>query len=180
MVANKRPPITARPSGAFCSPPSPIPSAIGSMPMIICTGPPWAGAAAWACSPLFANGAEDGTGLLNAELAKLFIIEELFERGSLERVLAVETVAIAIAAPHDLRLGRGLDRHDGRQNNVGRVAKCLGEFMGMVGCLGLVRGVRRRTGRARRTLGRRVLPKPTTEHKAENGHDCTEIGRAHV
>ena len=34
-VANTRPPITARPSGAFCSPPSPSPSAIGSMPMII-------------------------------------------------------------------------------------------------------------------------------------------------
>src|SRR5581483_6090277 len=34
-VANTRPPITARPSGAFCSPPSPSPSAIGIMPMII-------------------------------------------------------------------------------------------------------------------------------------------------
>src|SRR5262249_50797392 len=34
-VANTRPPITARPRGAFCSPPSPRPSAIGSMPMII-------------------------------------------------------------------------------------------------------------------------------------------------
>src|SRR5215471_16308464 len=31
-VENVRPPITARPSGAFCSPPSPRPSAIGSMP----------------------------------------------------------------------------------------------------------------------------------------------------
>jgi len=30
-----RPPITARPSGAFCSPPSPSPSAIGSMPISI-------------------------------------------------------------------------------------------------------------------------------------------------
>ncbi len=28
-----RPPITARPRGAFCSPPSPRPSAIGTMPM---------------------------------------------------------------------------------------------------------------------------------------------------
>ena len=34
-VAKIRPPITARPSGAFCSPPSPRPSAIGAMPMII-------------------------------------------------------------------------------------------------------------------------------------------------
>src|SRR5262249_57098357 len=34
-VASSRPPMTARPSGAFCSPPSPRPSAIGSMPMII-------------------------------------------------------------------------------------------------------------------------------------------------
>ena len=34
-VANKRPPITARPSGAFCSPPSPRPSDMGTMPMII-------------------------------------------------------------------------------------------------------------------------------------------------
>ena len=34
-VASSRPPITARPSGAFCSPPSPRPSAIGTMPMII-------------------------------------------------------------------------------------------------------------------------------------------------
>src|SRR4029077_4376990 len=34
-VAKPRPPITARPSGAFCSPPSPKPVAIGSMPMII-------------------------------------------------------------------------------------------------------------------------------------------------
>ena len=35
MVAKIRPPITARPSGAFCSPPSPRPSAIGVMPMIM-------------------------------------------------------------------------------------------------------------------------------------------------
>src|SRR5579859_1511876 len=34
-VANSRPPITARASGAFCSPPSPIPSAIGIMPRIM-------------------------------------------------------------------------------------------------------------------------------------------------
>src|SRR6516165_4864698 len=34
-VAILRPPITARASGAFCSPPSPSPSAIGSMPMIM-------------------------------------------------------------------------------------------------------------------------------------------------
>ena len=34
-VAKKRPPITARPSGAFCSPPSPRPIAIGTMPIII-------------------------------------------------------------------------------------------------------------------------------------------------
>ena len=34
-VANSRPPITARPSGAFCSPPSPRPSAMGIMPMIM-------------------------------------------------------------------------------------------------------------------------------------------------
>src|SRR6516225_9547009 len=34
-VANSSPPITARPSGAFCSPPSPSPVAIGAMPMII-------------------------------------------------------------------------------------------------------------------------------------------------
>ena len=27
--------MTARPSGAFCSPPSPSPSAIGTMPMIM-------------------------------------------------------------------------------------------------------------------------------------------------
>src|SRR5205823_1154453 len=32
-VASPRPPITARPSGAFCSPPSPSPIAIGTMPM---------------------------------------------------------------------------------------------------------------------------------------------------
>ena len=31
-VAPRSPPITARPSGAFCSPPSPRPSAIGSIP----------------------------------------------------------------------------------------------------------------------------------------------------
>ena len=35
MVASIRPPITARPSGAFCSPASPRPSAIGIMPRII-------------------------------------------------------------------------------------------------------------------------------------------------
>src|ERR1700724_3685629 len=35
VVANSRPPITARPSGAFCSPPSPIPIAIGTIPIII-------------------------------------------------------------------------------------------------------------------------------------------------
>ena len=35
MVAQSRPPITARPRGAFCSPPSPRPSAIGTMPMIM-------------------------------------------------------------------------------------------------------------------------------------------------
>src|SRR6202008_2417448 len=34
-VANNKPPITARPSGAFCSPPSPRPNAIGSMPITI-------------------------------------------------------------------------------------------------------------------------------------------------
>src|SRR6516162_2571451 len=34
-VANSSPPITARPNGAFCSPPSPSPSAMGSIPMII-------------------------------------------------------------------------------------------------------------------------------------------------
>src|ERR1700757_3063345 len=34
-VANTRPPITARPRGAFCSPPSPSASAMGSMPMIM-------------------------------------------------------------------------------------------------------------------------------------------------
>src|SRR6266702_1437366 len=34
-VATLRPPITARASGAFCSPPSPIPNAIGIMPMIM-------------------------------------------------------------------------------------------------------------------------------------------------
>ena len=34
-VAPSSPPITARPSGAFCSPPSPRPSAIGSMPRIM-------------------------------------------------------------------------------------------------------------------------------------------------
>ncbi len=34
-VANRRPPITALPSGAFCSPPSPIPNAIGTMPKIM-------------------------------------------------------------------------------------------------------------------------------------------------
>src|SRR6266403_389943 len=33
MVPNKSPPITARPRGAFCSPPSPKPSAIGNMPI---------------------------------------------------------------------------------------------------------------------------------------------------
>src|ERR1700733_11963278 len=31
----RRPPITARPRGAFCSPPSPNPNAIGIIPMII-------------------------------------------------------------------------------------------------------------------------------------------------
>src|SRR5262249_22285855 len=34
-VANSNPPITARPSGAFCSPPSPNPRDMGTMPMII-------------------------------------------------------------------------------------------------------------------------------------------------
>ncbi len=34
-VAKISPPITARPRGAFCSPPSPNPRAIGTMPMII-------------------------------------------------------------------------------------------------------------------------------------------------
>ena len=34
-VASSNPPMTARPSGAFCSPPSPRPSAIGTMPMIM-------------------------------------------------------------------------------------------------------------------------------------------------
>ena len=34
-VANNSPPMTARPSGAFCSPPSPRPIAIGNMPMIM-------------------------------------------------------------------------------------------------------------------------------------------------
>ena len=35
MVANTKPPITAMPRGAFCSPPSPRASDMGSMPMII-------------------------------------------------------------------------------------------------------------------------------------------------
>ena len=35
MVANINPPITARPNGAFCSPPSPRPSAIGAIPIVI-------------------------------------------------------------------------------------------------------------------------------------------------
>src|SRR5947208_4681268 len=34
-VASKSPPITARPSGAFCSPPSPKPKAMGSIPIIM-------------------------------------------------------------------------------------------------------------------------------------------------
>src|SRR6516225_2578968 len=34
-VAKSKPPITARPNGAFCSPPSPKPNAIGTIPMII-------------------------------------------------------------------------------------------------------------------------------------------------
>src|SRR2546426_662769 len=34
-VAKIKPPITARPRGAFCSPPSPRPTAIGTMPMIM-------------------------------------------------------------------------------------------------------------------------------------------------
>ena len=34
-VATVKPPMTARANGAFCSPPSPSPSAIGSMPMIM-------------------------------------------------------------------------------------------------------------------------------------------------
>jgi hypothetical protein len=34
-VASARPPTTARPSGASCSPPSPRPLAIGSIPAII-------------------------------------------------------------------------------------------------------------------------------------------------
>src|SRR5258708_4300221 len=34
-VASSNPPITARPRGAFCSPPSPSPSAMGAMPMIM-------------------------------------------------------------------------------------------------------------------------------------------------
>ena len=37
IVATTSPPITARPSGAFCSPPSPRPRLMGSMPMIIAT-----------------------------------------------------------------------------------------------------------------------------------------------
>ena len=35
IVAIRRPPITARPRGAFCSPPSPKAKAIGSMPSTI-------------------------------------------------------------------------------------------------------------------------------------------------
>ena len=35
MVARMSPPITARPRGAFCSPPSPSPRAIGAIPIII-------------------------------------------------------------------------------------------------------------------------------------------------
>src|SRR5580692_13532 len=35
IVAHNRPPMTARPRGAFCSPPSPRPRAIGSMPIIM-------------------------------------------------------------------------------------------------------------------------------------------------
>jgi len=34
-VAKANPPMTARPSGAVCSPPSPRPSAIGTMPAIM-------------------------------------------------------------------------------------------------------------------------------------------------
>ena len=34
-VAKQSPPITARASGAFCSPPSPTPRAIGTIPKII-------------------------------------------------------------------------------------------------------------------------------------------------
>jgi hypothetical protein len=44
-VAIDSPPITARPSGAFCSPPSPRPSDIGSMPMIIASAVIMTGAA---------------------------------------------------------------------------------------------------------------------------------------
>jgi len=34
-VAKIKPPMTARPRGAFCSPPSPRPMAMGTMPMIM-------------------------------------------------------------------------------------------------------------------------------------------------
>jgi hypothetical protein len=34
-VANNKPPITALANGAFCSPPSPIPNAIGTIPKIM-------------------------------------------------------------------------------------------------------------------------------------------------
>src|SRR5258708_3997732 len=37
-VAKSNPPITARPSGAFCSPPSPRPKAIGIIPMALGLG----------------------------------------------------------------------------------------------------------------------------------------------
>ena len=35
QVAVSKPPITARPRGAFCSPPSPKPKAMGAIPMIM-------------------------------------------------------------------------------------------------------------------------------------------------
>ena len=59
-VAATRPPMTARPRGAFCSPPSPMPKAMGNMPMIMAmavmmTGRrrvrPAARAASWAFMP---------------------------------------------------------------------------------------------------------------------------------
>src|SRR6202007_346540 len=88
-VAKTSPPITARPSGAFCSPPSPRPVAMGTIPMIIAkavmmTGrirtKPASTAALWALLPSFiCSRANDTIKILLAVATPIHIIAPVRE-----------------------------------------------------------------------------------------------------
>ena len=98
-VAKSRPPMTARPSGAFCSPPSPSPSAMGIMPMIMARAVMMTGrkrvapastaarmASPWCCEAVFGEGDdEDAVGGGDAHAH-----DRAHERGNAERGVGEE------------------------------------------------------------------------------------------